>query len=179
MAAFGGVEEQEKPASAGPRDLPTVRPGRLRRRVMAVDVVARDPRGKTALQSPPLVQHLPEAWPVPLNDGRPGDTGELAQTEERFPVLLGPGVLLLQDPFGPARDPGVEQGEVVAQLDAVLGRERDRRGPNRVVRPEIEILHASERGDVLVLLSEGPPQSVDLDPARLLGELGRVLEDPL
>ncbi len=52
------------------------------------------------------------------------------------------------------------------------GRKVERRDVHAAVRLEREARHPAERRDVLILLADRPAEDVDLDAARLLGELG-------
>ena len=78
-----------------------------------------------------------------------------------------------RDPLGLPGDPRVEQGEVVAELDAVLGRSGIGDARTESSGPELEVLGSEPNAAMSwLVLPEGPSEAFDLDLAGLLRELG-------
>ena len=75
-----------------------------------------------------------------------------------------------------ARDAGEEQQELVLDLPAHLGRERELVDDHAIAGAEADVADPAEGGRVLVLLADRLPAAVDLDRARPVGQLlGRHL----
>ena len=87
------------------------------------------------------------------------------------PALL---VLLPEDVRGGPGIVGEEEQEVVFETVQRFGGDLERRGFHLLVGKKPETGDPAERGDVLVLLADRLPEGVDLDAARLLGQLLRV-----
>ena len=88
-----------------------------------------------------------------------------------LPALL---VLFLQDRARGAAVAGEEQQQVVLQVVERLGVHLQRHGVDVAVGQELEAGQPPVGGDVLVLLADRLAEQVDLDVARLLGQLSRV-----
>ena len=96
-----------------------------------------------------------------------------AQTlEHRLVAGLGALPLVVEELVGGPRAPREEHEQPLLELVHRRRGQLERRDVDAAVGLEPEARDAAERRDVLVLLADGPSEDVDLDAARLLGQLG-------
>ena len=88
-------------------------------------------------------------------------------------AALGTRLLLEQYLVGVARVAGEEHEQVFLEVVQRVGRCRERGDTDAAIGAEVVTARSAERGHVLVLLADRTRQSVDLDGAGLLGDVGR------
>jgi len=132
---------------------------------------------------PMHIHQLPELADLPLLQRRlalPAKFLDKMQIVDHLAFAVFAFVILFfQDGGSIARITGKEQQQVILQLVQRFRRNFQRPGFDGVVRQKAETGQAAIRGDILILLADRFPQTVDFDIASLLRQLIRMDQVPL
>ena len=138
--------------------------------------------GSALLVFPVLVHQLAEHVGVAFLEGFAASKSELlhvVQVSQHLRIgLFRSHLLFLQYAARAARKPGEEQQQVVLEREERLHAELQGFGVDRIIGVEGETGDAAVRRDVLVLLSNGLLQPVDLDFARQFSQIARMQQPP-
>jgi hypothetical protein len=170
-----GVEQQEA-SGAGADELAADGAVVHAELVPAVDVGVGHVRRALALGQPVLVHQCAVRLGLALLESLadpPSDRLGFGQPAEHRVVALDRALLLIgQHLAGAARVAREEQEQVLLEVAQRVVGNPEGGGVDRAVGGDFEAGQATECRDVLVLLADGLAQHVDLDVARLLGQLG-------
>jgi hypothetical protein len=170
--ALGRREEQEKAAAARAEELAALRAELARLLVPRVGHLERDAEAERALELPGFVQQPAELVEARAAAERePHLVREVAHRAQDRHALAGARALALEDVVGAALVLGVEEEHPPRELLHGLGGRGHRLDVDRAVGIEADVVHAAERRGILVLLADRLAEQVDLDAARLLGDV--------